>query len=475
LAIEDAGDEKKIAVKSLLKSFVIAGVKVSAETDHTVPLLGQTEDLKVSLKSANLKLSREYRIWEKEIVGGVGSVHVVKSSSRLLIVQKSGDLLSLNVDDGKFLWIRPESLSSAKFAVAVELPERILLEDNHEDILQTGSRGVFEAFKSRWSDHLRSLFVGPSQAYSVPEALLKDKFGMHQLVVVGSANSGMVYAFDTQFKGKIVWQLDAKGSVKFIDILRGVESRQTPQIVVISEQQQDQQKKFLAYVVNALDGTVVKAAKEFSGDFLGAFHLNPLDHSVAVVNDKLEIKHFPEPSAAVNTKQDNYRTLVFAAKDQKSIEGYSLQLSDTVPLKLRWTFKLAVGEQLVVVGKRSRGDVASSIGRALGDRSVLYKYLNPNIMSVLTWDSVSSGEQMTTLHLTIIDSISGNVVMREKIPNVLMNKGKYFFMKVLIVFIYLQVNLPCMYVFRFDIGRPFRECCSSFVLEVYGTIQESRD
>lgn len=41
----------------------------------------------------------------------------------------------------------------------------------------------------------------------------------------------------------------------------------------------------------------------------------------------------------------------------------------------------------------------------LGDRSVLYKYLNPNLVAIMTADNTH-----TTLSLYLVDAVSGQVI-----------------------------------------------------------------
>ncbi len=57
----------------------------------------------------------------------------------------------------------------------------------------------------------------------------------------------------------------------------------------------------------------------------------------------------------------------------------------------------------------------SSLGRVLGNRKVLYKYLNPNAVALLTSRSY---QVSTKKHLTVyvIDSVSGSVLYKSSLP-----------------------------------------------------------
>ena len=54
-----------------------------------------------------------------------------------------------------------------------------------------------------------------------------------------------------------------------------------------------------------------------------------------------------------------------------------------------------------------------SQGNVLGDRAVLYKYVNPNLVAVLTFDPESS-----TLTIYMVDAVSGQVVHQSRITKV---------------------------------------------------------
>ncbi|VEL26356.1 unnamed protein product [Protopolystoma xenopodis] len=50
-----------------------------------------------------------------------------------------------------------------------------------------------------------------------------------------------------------------------------------------------------------------------------------------------------------------------------------------------------------------------SIGRVLGDRNVLYKYVNPNLLAVLTAGG-DAAAQANSLSLYLIDVVAGRIV-----------------------------------------------------------------
>lgn len=49
----------------------------------------------------------------------------------------------------------------------------------------------------------------------------------------------------------------------------------------------------------------------------------------------------------------------------------------------------------------------ASIGRVLGDRSVMYKYLNPNMLSFITYKTAMD---KSTLKIYLLDTVTGNIL-----------------------------------------------------------------
>ncbi|KAK4988723.1 hypothetical protein LTR66_007229 [Elasticomyces elasticus] len=75
------------------------------------------------------------------------------------------------------------------------------------------------------------------------------------------------------------------------------------------------------------------------------------------------------------------------------------------PLQELWRFSPSKGETIVNVTSRPPTDPVASIGKVLGDRRVLYKYLNPNIVLVTT---ISTAAHTATVYL--LDGISGTIL-----------------------------------------------------------------
>lgn len=83
--------------------------------------------------------------------------------------------------------------------------------------------------------------------------------------------------------------------------------------------------------------------------------------------------------------------------------GNTLQAYKIVHGELKPTWKFANSKETIVTYAKTDDQMTSAIGIASAQRSVLYKYLNPNLVSVIT-----KSEQ--GIKLTILDGVSGTIV-----------------------------------------------------------------
>jgi hypothetical protein len=65
-------------------------------------------------------------------------------------------------------------------------------------------------------------------------------------------------------------------------------------------------------------------------------------------------------------------------------------------------------ETIAAIGSKLPNDRIHSHGKVLGDRSVLYKYLNPNLIGVVTTGQDS--QKVPFINLYLIDTITGSII-----------------------------------------------------------------
>ena len=78
-----------------------------------------------------------------------------------------------------------------------------------------------------------------------------------------------------------------------------------------------------------------------------------------------------------------------------------------------WTFSLPPNEEIVSIIPSKRGPVAS-VGKVLGNRSTLYKYLNPHLTALVT-SSLTSDPSTCAIYL--VDAVKGSIVYHATLPS----------------------------------------------------------
>jgi hypothetical protein len=84
------------------------------------------------------------------------------------------------------------------------------------------------------------------------------------------------------------------------------------------------------------------------------------------------------------------------------------ELGNRVVAYPTWSLDLAPGEHIKAMIPSSHGPVAS-VGKSLGNRTTLYKYLNPRLFVILT-ESTSVSSPICGIYL--IDAVKGTIVYR---------------------------------------------------------------
>jgi hypothetical protein len=308
-------------------------------------------------------------------VHGVSEV-VVKgnaaSAARSAVLFSNGQWALVRNSD--IAWTRPEFLSGTVSAVWAELPEEETLA---QELAEESHQNVVGAYIHRVKRHIRDLEHLPAWLQSVPTRLLgnlvgksqdstiediqHDTFGFHKLVVVAT-DKGRLAALDVGSQGKIVWSVDLHQFAPDCTF-------QSPSL-----------KPFRGYVE-------VKDAGLKSSLFI-----NSTTGSLLSSQD-----HKTQPRITSRDEKLITYTLV-----DGGLQGSLGSAPDSAAL---WTFTPPPGERIVSYTARPAKDPVASIGTVLGDRRVLYKYLNPNLVLVM---AVADSKRRASAYL--VDSASGQLL-----------------------------------------------------------------
>ena len=316
---------------------------------------------------------------------------------RSAVVLPSGDWVL--VRNGDPAWVRPEGLAGVVAAGWAEIP---LKENLAKELAIESHKTIFSAYIHRVSRHIGDLKHFPRWSSNLPfrlmgnllgdksglhsQSLERDGFGFHKLVIVVT-EKGRVMALDTGAHGRILWNtqafilpLDSKWNVSSIDVgdeLTKVMTDEGEFIYIENLTGKISDRGFISQISTA--DTLVTSLSEAARQIV------------------IKLDHNSSPSI-IEGELGEKRVMV-TQKPGEAILGWTFKNNKA---SLAWEFSVPSDETMSTITTRPRHDPVASIGKALGDRNVLYKYLNPNL-AIIT--SISPAKSQASIHL--IDCISG--------------------------------------------------------------------
>ena len=333
-----------------------------------------------------------------EVIARGGSAYAVRSALAL----PSGDWEL--VRNGESSWVRPEGLAGVVAAAFVEIPKE---ENLAEELAAESHCDIIGAYVHRVKRHARDLQHFPSWARAIPSRVLEsflgekagsqnqslrpDGFGFHKFVIVAT-EYGRLAALETAKQGRVVWNIQAI-NLKPGDNWNILSIEAEPNTVLV----RCQRGEFLRVepetgkIVQYQPGRLIKSLKTTVPvlDAFGAKLLIP-------INDDGSIGDIPQTNFEAGT-------IVVTEAEDTVVRGWALCKASKPTLV--WQFKPAPGEVSTKLGVRPSHDPVASIGKALGDRNVLYKYLNPNILLI-----TALSQQASTATFYLLDAASGALI-----------------------------------------------------------------
>jgi hypothetical protein len=296
----------------------------------------------------------------------------VASAVRSAVLYSNGQWALLRNDE--VAWTRPEFLSGTISAVWAGLPEEEALA---QALADESHRNLVSAYIHRVQRHVQDLKYFPAWAQSIPQRLLgsvvgktrettvddiqQDTFGFHKLVVVAT-KTGRLAALDVGSRGKVMWNMDLN------------------QFAPDTAFQQPTLKAHSGYV------------EVRDSSFQGSLFINSTTGGL-ISSDKIKVE--------VPLIAEGQELVSFTLVDG-TLKGSLERKPSSEPV---WSFAPPAGEKIASYVARPVKDPVASIGKVLGDRKVLYKYLNPNLVLVT---AVVDSARSASIYL--LDSASGQVL-----------------------------------------------------------------
>nr|XP_045605093.1 ER membrane protein complex subunit 1-like [Procambarus clarkii] len=435
LVIQVAGTRKLVHIHEdgLHLVLELTGTKASSITEGVLYTITQTGRL-VTIEAVELESGNE--LGEQGVVvelpfqsGTILSLAVYRFERRdggmalRAFVTCSDHALHL-ISSAGVVWSREEALASVIAVEAVDLPVDGANINYHEQLPpRTGLVGsLVHRVKTQCSQiaHWFSSMVGSSDSFQASlHTLKRDELNLRKLLVVATG-SGKILGVDS-WNGDVVWSIyraqlaPLQGSKLLLYSQRtSAHFPHQPQCVVVGRHRVTGEG--LLVVFNPISGTavgdrgdVIPLGYQLSQALLmhhaDEQYLKPL----MLVDKSLVPRMFPASGEKVVLEHKQSIFLHLTHPGSSVLTGYSLRFSQPGALTLTevWTVSLGGGPITGVYGKLAYEKVHSP-GRVLADRSVLYKYVNPNLAVVTTqgYDHINKN----TLTLYLVDTVTGAVI-----------------------------------------------------------------
>uniref|UniRef100_F1KV51 ER membrane protein complex subunit 1 n=1 Tax=Ascaris suum TaxID=6253 RepID=F1KV51_ASCSU len=130
-------------------------------------------------------------------------------------------------------------------------------------------------------------------------------------------------------------------------------------------------------------------------------------HPLLIIDKSNKISTYPKLSSEVSFPTPIH---LFSFEANGHLEGFRFDVQ-RMELQRTWgaDLRLTPQQKIIAIASKPAHQRVHSPGKVLGDRSVLYKYSNPNLVVIAVLDSSHS-----VLHIDFIDAVNGYVVYKAK-------------------------------------------------------------
>ncbi|XP_078186703.1 ER membrane protein complex subunit 1 isoform X11 [Callithrix jacchus] len=348
------------------------------------------------------------------------------------LVQTEDHLLLFLQQLGKVvLWSREESLAEVVSLEMVDLP---LTGAQAELEGEFGKKadGLLGMFLKRlssqlillqaWTSHLWKMFYDARKPRSQIkneiniDTLARDEFNLQKMMVMVTA-SGKLFGIESS-SGTILWKqylpnVKPDSSFKLMVQRTTAHFPHPPQCTLLVKDKELGMSSL--YVFNPIFGKWSQVAPPvLKRPILQSLLLPVMDQDYAkvllLIDDEYKVTPFPATRNVLRQLHELAPSIFFYLVDaeQGRLCGYRLRKDLTTELSWELTIPPEVQRIVKVKGKRSSEHVHSQ-GRVMGDRSVLYKSLNPNLLAVVT-ESTDTHHERTFIGIFLIDGVTGRII-----------------------------------------------------------------
>uniref|UniRef100_A0AAQ5Y6P4 ER membrane protein complex subunit 1 n=1 Tax=Amphiprion ocellaris TaxID=80972 RepID=A0AAQ5Y6P4_AMPOC len=347
------------------------------------------------------------------------------------MVQTEDHTLTFIQQPGRVMWTREEALSDVVTMEMVDLPltgTQAELEGEFGKKADGLMSMVMKRLSSQlillqaWIGHLWKLFYDARKPRSqvkndvTIENLSRDEFNLQKMMVMVTA-SGKLFGIDSK-TGGILWRhylhnVPPNAAFKLMVQRTTAHFPHPPQCTLLIKDKDTGLGTL--HVFNPIFGKKSHVTPPaLPQPILQSLMLPLMDQDYAkvllLVDDQYKVSAFPSTKNVLQQLQEMAASIFFYLVDssQGRLSGYRLRTDLSTEQIWEVIIPPEVQKIVSVKGKRPNEHVHSQ-GRVMGDRSVLYKYLNPNLLAVVT-ESTDLHQERSFIGILLIDGVTGRII-----------------------------------------------------------------
>uniref|UniRef100_A0A8C5GAC4 ER membrane protein complex subunit 1 n=1 Tax=Gouania willdenowi TaxID=441366 RepID=A0A8C5GAC4_GOUWI len=273
-----------------------------------------------------------------------------------------------------------------------------------------------------WVSHLWKLFYDARKPRSQVkneisiENLSRDEFNLQKMMVMVTA-SGKLFGIDSK-TGSILWKqylnnVPSNAAFKLMVQRTTAHFPHPPQCTLLIKDKDTGLATL--HVFNPIFGKKSHITPPaLTQPILQSLMLPLMDQDYAkvllLIDDQYKVTAFPSSKNVLQQLQETASFIFFYLMDssQGRLSGYRLRMDLSTEQIWEVIIPTEIQKVVTVKGKRSNEHVHSQ-GRVMGDRSVLYKYLNPNLLAVVT-ESTDVHQERSFIGILLIDGVTGRII-----------------------------------------------------------------
>ncbi|XP_041701290.1 ER membrane protein complex subunit 1 [Coregonus clupeaformis] len=351
-----------------------------------------------------------------------------------VLVQTLDHALTFIQQPGRVVWTREEALADVVTMEMVDLPltgtqAELEGEFGKKAAIQDGLFPmVLKRLSSQvillqvWLAHLWKMFYEARKPRSqvknevTIETLSRDEFNLQKMMVMVTA-SGKLFGIDSK-SGSILWKhylenVQPNAAFKLIVQRTTAHFPHPPQCTLLIKDKDTGLATL--HVFNPIFGRKSHIAlPALPRPILQSLLLPVIDQDYAkvllLVDDQYKVTAFPSTKNVLQQLQEMTSSIFFylVHSEQGTLSGFRLRKDLSTELIWEVVLPIEVQKIVAVKGKRPNEHVHSQ-GRVMGDRSVLYKYLNPNLLAVVT-ESTDAHPERAFVGMFLVDGVTGRII-----------------------------------------------------------------